>query len=162
MKYFTPELYARFNSEDPTTEAAAEEQWEQAITDYRRRLQEIASKLPAEAREFAQTVSLHDADYLGHASFRSSPTNASITQLLVQRNDDYVLLMYTSGREPSVSPAPADWKFSPEEVHWLYDEVDLDAVGCSHEILLSNGRTLTIPFEHFHVATLTTAHSALT
>lgn len=119
MRYFTPELYRRFNSADETEADDADAQWEQALQAYRKHLDEIQNRLPENACRLT-ALCLHDAEFLDieksvdpHLAVISVHQNGTILSLI------YVL--WDQLREHSPSP---DWPFSKERVHWLYDEID--------------------------------------
>jgi hypothetical protein len=154
MKYFTPDLYLAFNSDDPRVADRADKKWEQVIAKYRQHLAVIAEKLPAEARRFAEEVDLHDAEILNMMNFPSwllrKAGSDSIVSLLLEKLDAFVQLTYWLASPLTATPPRNDTCFSPERRHWLYDEMDLDSPFV-HQILFSDGSTLKVPFLWFIV-----------
>jgi hypothetical protein len=152
MKYFTPDLYLKFNSDDSQVADRADKDWERAIQGYRKRLNAIATKLPEKVQRFAQNCNLHDSEVLTIFDFpawlmRKHGTE-SIISILLENPEAFVQLTYwlsspLSATEPRSEPA-----FSRERRHWLYDEIDLDAPYV-HEILFSDGSTLKLHFLWF-------------
>lgn len=65
MKYFTPDLYKRFKSADDLDVLRVHEDWEEAIHAYRKHIDELGGQLSPNVRRFAESLCLHDADYLG-------------------------------------------------------------------------------------------------
>jgi len=51
LKFFTRELYVRFNSSDPKIADQANDEWEAAIAEYRSHLRRLKKTLPEGARE---------------------------------------------------------------------------------------------------------------
>jgi len=160
MKYFTPELYLRFNSPDPAVEAVVEEEWEQAITDYRRHLASIAARLPDGLKSFAERDSLHDASFLGITTVPAPQSTEFLTCVSLKQDELRVYLLYFSREEPFIDRPRSNWRFSKEEVHWLYDEVDVSDEALTHEILLSDGRVLAVRFHTFDVVKIPAAIEA--
>jgi hypothetical protein len=64
MNYFTPDLLARFGSEDDRVALAAQEELEQRAERYAQYRRSIAAKLPKRFRELQQRFYLHDARVL--------------------------------------------------------------------------------------------------
>ena len=64
MKYFKPELLARFRSRSEHDAASVEDKWDHACDTYLARLKNIRAKLPRDARGLIAAVSLHDAKVL--------------------------------------------------------------------------------------------------
>jgi hypothetical protein len=68
------------------------------------------------------------------------------------------LLIYVLAHEPTLSASHAAAVFSPTAIHWLYDEVDATSGSVfRHELLLSNGRTLSMKFVAFDMLTVNKA-----
>lgn len=152
MNYFTPELYKRFSSPNHDLVTQAHDDWETAIEAYKRRLQEIAPQMTACPRKLAETLCLHDADYLGMAVLPTSDAGMPLAVLLTRQNTSRVFLVYFLAGQPSTRAVEGDWPFSKEQVHWLYDEFDIDSEGVQqHEILLSNGQIVTLRFHEMQV-----------
>lgn len=147
MKYFTPELYLRFNSKDRSVVSKAHTEWEAAIEDYRNHLGTIGPQLVPNVRKLAKSLCLHDAHYLGLRHPRIPHLHHPIAVLASQNEATIFLLVYTLAKEPQIHEAKANWRFSKKQVHWLYDEFDIDSQGNQqHEVLLSNGKIITLRF----------------
>src|SRR5437667_11946449 len=64
MRFFTPELYARFNSSDDDVADRANEAWEKALQEYQRHLDAIRDQMPSQVRTVAG-LNYHDAELIG-------------------------------------------------------------------------------------------------
>jgi hypothetical protein len=161
MRFFTPELYLRFNS--PVDEEAdrANEAWEEALQGYRSHLEALRERMPSQVSRLAD-LSLHDAQVLarseeiqaGGPAFLDFPLPLSlwtaVAVVTLKREEEVISLIYCLWDRVQESPAPEGWRFSRAREDWLYDEVDV-APGRRgalflHRILLSTGATLVIPF----------------
>jgi hypothetical protein len=164
MKYFTPELYLRFNSDDPQEMVQAHDEWERAIERYRQHVREVEANFTPSVRELAHSLCLHDAAVLGltwvptpsYAS-RSLPAPDAARSLVVltaKQGSTVYFLIYLMAEEPLIHEIQQPWPFSKENAHWLYDEFDVDATGQQrHEVLLSNGRIITLRFHAVQLVT---------
>ena len=65
QKFFTLDLYHRFNSPDVDEALRADADWEDAIVRYKKYLQTYRDELPPGAKKLAEEVNLHDAEVLG-------------------------------------------------------------------------------------------------
>lgn len=147
MKYFTPDLYLRFNSRERREMEQAHEEWETAIKRYGEHLDGIGSKMTESVRELARELRLHDACYLGLSLMPSLDTEAYLGVLMTKQKATYHFLVYLLAQEPLIQEVEQPWPFSKAEVHWLYDEFSLDADGRQqHEVLLSDGRVIKLNF----------------
>ena len=63
MRFFTPELYVRFNSADDAEADVADAEWESAVAAYRRHLDGLRDRIPMQVRALAD-LCLHDAELL--------------------------------------------------------------------------------------------------
>ena len=148
MKYFTPELYLRFNARDRAVVARAHEEWESAIEKYQKHLAQIRPRLRPNLRRLAKTLCLHDASYLGLGRPKIPRLHHSLAVLAAQKNSTVYLLVYMLAQEPHVHEPKGNWPFSKKDVHWLYDEFDVERNGnLRHEVLLSDGRRITFQFK---------------
>jgi hypothetical protein len=146
MKYFTPELYLRFNSPDLDVAEKAHEDWDEAIRRYRDHLIDVAPQLTKTTQELSQSLCLHDAEYRGIEWTFLPDGDGRLATIFLQHNNAEVLLVYILIHEPSIQEL-AQWPFSKEKVHWLYDEFDAHPDGRQqHEILFSDGRVFTLKF----------------
>jgi hypothetical protein len=164
MLFFTPELYRRFNSQDDEIALAADAEWEAAIVRYRQHLASLSDKMPSQVIELSE-LCLHDGEILQRQE-QQHPLSSSClddppgfppfwpiwygSAILALRFDhELVTLFYFLCDHMAERPAAADWPFSKEREHWLYDEVHWqggDRGGFTHLILLSSGVVLAIPF----------------
>jgi hypothetical protein len=155
MKFFTPELFADYSSDDPAIAAQAEAAWEAATAAYHKHVKHIRKQLPVKVRELAENFCFHDARYLGISKIAGPFPEGGLATITLQQRDDFVFLCYLVVSEPTVSSAPSAKVFDAQERLWLYDEVDIAANGVfSQEILLSNGKIVGlkfISFDHFVV-----------
>jgi hypothetical protein len=164
MRFFTPELYRRYNSKDDEVALAADAEWEAAIVKYHQHLDHLQEKMPSQIIELSK-LCLHDGEILQRQeqqhplSFwcfeerpgpgRFSPFWYGLATLAVQLDNELVTLFYFLCDHITEQPAAEDWPFSKKREHWLYDEVHWqggDRGGFTHLILLSSGVVLTIPF----------------
>ena len=53
MKFFTPELFIKFNSPDDVVADRADEDWEAAIREYRSHLEGLRDQMPSQVKELA-------------------------------------------------------------------------------------------------------------
>src|SRR5262249_18635358 len=106
-------------------------------------------------REFVQTMSLHDADYLGWGEEYLPGKLARLAFVVVKLKKRLIAVLYQLDGEPSENHLSAVKKprvFDATRPQWLYDEFDVtDAGAMTHEILLSNGCILKFRFSHFWI-----------
>ena len=170
MKFFTLDLYHRFNSPDVDEAVQADAAWEDAIVEYRNYLQTYRDELPPGAKKLAEEVNLHDAEVLGVkfeylvTGLRSSWVNllpqapvqipyTAVSQIVAELvitlkvGDEINILLYSlwNGTEPKLCGAgPAT-----DRLYWLYDEIVPEPERPRHfwhNILFSDESTLEIPF----------------
>lgn len=160
MRFFTPNLYVRFNSNDESEADEADSAWEFAAQEYGKHLRSIRPQLPTQVRKLAG-LCLHDAELLSYdqsvepASMQlskkpsASPIWSALAIFSIRKDDTLDLLIYHLWDRVREHDAMVHWPFSKRALHWLYDELDL-APGRSgsylHRILLSDGRVLEVPF----------------
>lgn len=158
MKFFTPELYERFNSDDAQVADRADAEWEEALAGYRRRLKAIGGKLPAKIKHLASELCLHDANYVGFTLASPFSNREKDAVIVVEQCGQLFLLLYRLSKEPPSFSPPRDSKaFSRLVPHWLYDEVDCLGEGVfTHEILLSTGTVLKLQFSAFDLISVPT------
>lgn len=154
MKYFTPDLIARFNSEDEDIALAAHADFEQRAEAYSRRWQDAKPELPSRFRELQERFHLHDAsvtdltipwdpdlisfrslDLLAKGLIRSGEGESSPSHAMIWPSFRMTLELETPPREIVV----LDYRFVriegqnvpslggalSAEMRWEYDEVDL-------------------------------------
>jgi hypothetical protein len=168
MRFFTPELYVRFNSADEDEANQANEAWEAAVFAYRKHLDDIRERLPSQVRKLAD-LCLHDAEFLGchesidplfppdHERSNQHPPWLATALISIQRDGNMVSLIYVLWDRVRESQLAQDWPFSKARTHWLYDEIDLASHHSDrflHRILLSDSRILEIPFTSANVHSL--------
>lgn len=163
MRFFTPELYLRFNSRDDAVALAADADWEAAIARYKAHLDSLRGKMPSQVVNLSE-MCLHDADILLRqeqqepfelAYHRDWPGPSpwvpwyGVFTFAVRLDDKVLAILYFLRDHIAEKPATQDWPFSKSREHWLYDEIDY-APGAGghfiHNVLLSTGIVLSIPF----------------
>jgi hypothetical protein len=141
MRFFTPELYRRFNAPEGLEET--HEAWEKALKDYEQHLRAIRPHMPQSVKQLSK-LCLHDAEVLAVLA----PFENTATVLLKQENTLYCLLYRLVGQVREHGSAD-DWPYSKQRKHWLYDELDAEPAGRKeyrHRILFSDGSVLELPF----------------
>lgn len=161
MKYFTPELYVRFNSPDEKEVEDAHEQWERSIELYQDHLQAISRRLTDSVRVLANSLCLHDAIVLSVTgmpmplevvSLPVTNGTASLAVLTTRHGPTMACLVYLLAQQPSIHPSATEWPFSKDKLHWLYDEFDVLPNGIQqHEVLLSDGRAIKFQFHELQL-----------
>lgn len=152
MKYFTPELYLRFDSTNRRDAMKAHGEWEDAIDAYRKHLDEIGGQMTADVRRLAQTLCLHDAEYLGMGLLPTLDSGKPLAVLLTRQNTSRVFLVYLLVELPVTKTFSGEWPYSTEQIHWLYDEFDVDETGVQqHDVMLSNGKIVTLRFHEMQI-----------
>lgn len=156
MRFFTPELFERFNSPDNSVADLANEEWEASLSSYRRHLDGLQDRFTPEIKELA-ALNLHDAELIGLDEPHGRPTLPdphwpkwwnSVGIVSVRQSSVITTLFYVLWDHIHQAPAPS-WSFSKLRPHWLYDELDVAAAEQGqfvHRILLSDGRTIAVPF----------------
>lgn len=141
MKYFTPELFARFQSTDDEVADRADADWEKATRDYNRRWNKIKHLFPDAVRRFdASDVRVHDADIL-------SVARQGTKLILIAQEEPpcrrLMILTFVLEGEPLIEG-------DPRGTCWLYEEFDVDrAKRLSFEALLSNNVHIKVRFRDF-------------
>lgn len=168
MRFFTPELYVRFNSSVDEEADRANEAWETAFSEYRKHLDAIRDRMPSQVRKLVE-LCLHDAELLAceqavepHSPFPFEPFGtppfwSAMAIVSLKQGKKIVSLIYRLWDRIREHPAPEGWPFSKDRTHWLYDEVDLASGqrgAFVHRVLLSDGRVLEIPFVSLFVQSL--------
>lgn len=178
MKYFTPELYVRFNSSDEKVADRADREWERNIEKYEQYLDGVRDRLPTQLRKLTELHN-HDARVLSRVEEIQAgraypfpdfpfpfPGSWSAVAILSLKTDETIRsLIYSLWDHTRVLPFKGAWPFSKEAEHWLYDELDFPPdrhAGCLHRVLLSSGTELEIPFTSvvIHEFSLTPAEPA--
>lgn len=162
MRFFTPSLYRRFNSEDDDIADAGQSEWDEATARYQHHLKRVLRGAPESVRDIARAC-FHDAVLSGmiYDPFGSGrPTSpAGIIPPSVQRPSPARLqltlpgksvgLVYLTWDSVIIHHTPDEWPSGNGPSLWLYDEVDeiWGKFGMYiHRILLSCGHIYEIPF----------------
>lgn len=170
MKFFSPELYRRFNSSDDDEADRADEEWEVATRGYRAHLHRLDRQFSRQAKALGE-LCLHDAEVVATdqiadfvpvsiAATGSVSTGAWIVSVAHGRE---IVTLFYSLWDPLREQAPGKgWPFSKRRPQWLYDEIDVGPAAGTflHRILLSDGRTLEVPFVSAIVHRLPTPESS--
>jgi hypothetical protein len=146
MKYFTPELLAKYRSQDDDVADAADEEWERTIAAYAKRLKKIRSKLPEEVRQFMSEYCLHDAKLILFGMHKDLPLLAVLLQLegTSSQPGEALALFYKTADGQHVG------KPRQSALEWVQcDEFDLDEKQgfFTHSLLLTDGSEIKIPFD---------------
>jgi hypothetical protein len=164
MKYFRPELLARFRSRDDEVAEAAADEWEVASAAYHARLAAVGGQMPPAVAQIRSQHSLHDARLLGTA-FGTQEGPLFGLLLRVDGAGEVLELNYSPVPGPeggvSIKPRP-DGEGAPSRDVWvLYDEFDFDEGHdfFTHSLLLSDGREIEVRFENLIVRVLDEVHT---
>jgi hypothetical protein len=161
MRFFTPELYLRFNSLRDDEAIAADAEWENAICRYKSYLESIRGKMPSQVAQLAEFC-LHDAEILLRTE-RQEPIDSpcafppfwpwvpwvGVFRFAVLLDEEVLSLLYFLYDHITEKPATPGWRFSKSHEHWLYDEIEFVPGNDGHfihSVLLSSGIALSIPF----------------
>ena len=158
MRFFTPELFIKFNSPDDVVADRADEDWETAIREYRSHLEGLRNQMPSQVKKLAG-LSLHDAEilacelpierFLALSDLQPFPFWFGFAILSVKQGDEIFSLFYVLWDRVRRHQSIESWPFSKLRTHWLYDEVDVAPIGRGmflHRVLLSDGTVIEIPF----------------
>lgn len=138
MRFFTPDLYLRFNSNNDEIADQANDEWEKAIDSYQTYLKKL--NLPESVKKLTE-INLHDAEL---SDFQEVDLHQTVMSL---KNNQYVYcLIYQTTNLVRKENFPQKWLFSDQRKHFLYDELDLQDSAFLHRILWSDGEILEIPF----------------
>ncbi|MEW4570644.1 hypothetical protein AB1L88_22500 [Tautonia sp. JC769] len=161
MMYFTPDLYRRFNSPDEAIADQADEDWEAALRAYRDSLAPHLDAMNPRIRALAegrQGLCFHDAELLSiqeeaPISLPSASPLPPVALVSLADEGSIAELVYFLWAPIEQTSPPDDWPFAASRTHWLYDEIQVsagrspsDAPHYRHEILLSDGRIVSISF----------------
>ena len=144
LRYFTPDLYLRFNATDARMAEEADADWARATAAYAQHLKDL--KLPKDVESLSK-LSPHDAAVTAISeatNFEGAPG------LLIELHHEGKgkALIYSLKGETRTEPAPPKWPFNKVPKLWMYDEVDagVESGVFFHRILFSDGAILEIPF----------------
>jgi hypothetical protein len=155
MRFFTPERFINFGSDDDEEADRADEAWELAIDDYERHLIPIKKKLPQSAVSLTET-SFHDWEILmfdtnSSSTIRVFPLKKKFhsASLYLQSGDKVADLFYVLCADVREQLGSRHKEFGSGTKIWLYDEIDrYDKIPDAfvHRILWSDGKETEIPF----------------
>jgi hypothetical protein len=161
MRFFTPDLYLRFNSPHDEVADEANDAWEEAIAKYQEHLDRLRKKMPPAVQRLAD-LCLHDAEIIeireedvdtlrsaNAAETVIAPPGLRLGILSARQEHQAVSIFYILKGSIREYAAPGNWPFSKERTHLLYDEIDSDGdhpSGFVHRMLLSDGTVLEIAF----------------
>ncbi len=153
MKYFTPDLLVRADSEDDKIAEAAHQAWEKATQRYLAFLRTIRTKLPAGARRLARKVCLHDARVKMVAT-KEDPLTLSLFLQFSSPSTEGVQLFYDLAARPKRITHP-QLASSRTPLEWLYDEFGVvkkeKPRTFTHSILFTGGHEMRLTFRGLKV-----------
>lgn len=155
LKFFTRELFTRFNADDDALADQADEEWERATEAYQTHLRKIVKKLPRGARAL-ERISFHDAELVGepHTSASGEWGRIAVAGGMAFEKSMIHLLKYELDDRIEQLRHNVAWPFSPKQVHWLYDEIDVSDENKDsfiHRILLSDGSIVVVRFKDVEI-----------
>jgi hypothetical protein len=158
MKFFTPELYGRMQRCDAQEMDAADAEWEDAVTQYERRLAMIREKLPESALKLLDGPRFHDADVLWMG--QAGPFFGILAKLETPFHGT-VLLTYRTVDAVQFDRDAFHTDVRSSAMQWMYDEMDLGRQDGSfhHSVLFSNGNELHIEAHDIQFATVDTLYA---
>jgi hypothetical protein len=157
MRFFTPELYVRYNSQDDAEADRADADWERALRDYKKHLGEHLEDMNERVKDLAESLCLHDAELLSIQEDLPRPYapplffTFPVATISLGDGGNITNLIYFLWSEVGQSRPVENWPFSTLRTHWLYDELDVERhpqylPRYWHRILWSDGRVISIPF----------------
>jgi hypothetical protein len=157
MKYFTPELLARYGAPDDWVADAAHAEWEAATEKYQKQFRSIERQLPKRLRGLLRRYYLHDAT----VSFAGVADEVlHLTLKLDAPPRETVFLRYRLVSEVKMVAHTLAAHEATQALSWLYDEIDVVGEGVfpviEQRILLSNGLELMIQFQDLSYSTART------
>lgn len=158
MRFFTPDLYLRYNSDEDSVADRAETEWETAIQEYKNYLNDFSDLMNPSVDFLARSFNPHDARILSIQEENIHPFDKqSIVQprpaviISLKSSDTTYNIIYFLWNTIVYSAKPAYWPLSNLDKHWLYDEIDVETKSpffpfFVHRILLSDGTVMAVPF----------------
>jgi hypothetical protein len=154
MKYFSPDLFVRFCSNEDRIADQAQIEWERALKAYRTRLQRLRPEMPKGVQRLVDELRLHDAVLLHEASFRR---HCLLSFRLDSPNNMVALLDYRI-TEPPISyviELPAEAR--TESPIFLFDEIerarsDNGKAVFQHSILFGHGYLFVVRFHDVSIS----------
>jgi len=158
MKYFRPELLARFRSANDDVASAAAVEWDQATTNYVDAIHTLRPELPLSVCRILDHFTLHDAQVLSIVESRRRPILTMLLRLegSKKRPGRHLQLIYSlAERVRGFSLKGA--RQPREEWRIQYDEFDALSLASpkvfSHSMLLAGGAEMRIRFAKLAVGT---------
>src|SRR5262249_24183377 len=141
MKYFTPELLARYASDNDEEADQAAVEWEKRCEQYQLYLATVEEELPQGFKDLYARYYLHDARVL---TMGRHDHTFVITLRLDPPPCQLVTLTYELSAEPHIvqDALPHELRSACDGVEWQYAEIERlpgDPPTWKHSILLSNG-----------------------
>jgi len=153
MKYFTPDLIARGQSDDSRILNEVETLWDERCQRYNAYLASIRDELCPGLRHVEDNYYLHDAEVRGMGC-----RDGMFVVLLQLYTPPHALLTFTYElvEPPQIDPQvlPEEARSQGELVEWQYDEIEKvsgEPPTWRHSILLSNGWEVAVHFRDVKV-----------
>jgi hypothetical protein len=153
MKYFTPELIARGQSEDSRILDEVEARWDELCDQYNAYIGSIKEEFPPGLRHIEDSYYLHDAKVQGMGQ-----RDGVLVVVLQLDTPPHSLLTFTYElvEEPRIDPEalPEPVRSRGNIVEWQYDEIEKvagPAATWKQSILLSNGWEVALHFRDVKV-----------
>ncbi len=158
MRFFTPDLYLRYNADHDSVADQAETEWETAIQESKNDLNDFSDLMNPSVDFLARSFNPHDARILSIQEKNIHPFDKqSIVQprpaviISLKSSDTTYNIIYFLWNTIVYSAKPAYWPHSDLDKHRLYDEIDVETKSpffpfFVHRILLSDGTVLAVPF----------------
>ena len=160
FKFFTRELYVKFNSLNEQEADEADVEWERAVRDYRAHLASLAKRLPTDVEQLS-TLCLHDAELIdAEELFLTRLSDSAVVGVKLREDDDLwraYFILYSLFEEVREVAPPPKWPYPDAPFQWMYDEVDVSEGRRKrfiHRIMLSDGRVVVVPFTHVNIRML--------
>lgn len=163
MKYFTPKLWADYNSSVRSVWKKADKQWGRNVKSYVRQLKKILPKLSRNARRFFGKVDLHDGELLLISmgdiltflkKWIKVRTNFIEIKVLHSESLELYILSYSGIRNYKIEYSSCSPIYDERDPYilgdWGYDELTMTKdKWLKHEILFGSGATIILEFKHF-------------
>jgi hypothetical protein len=144
MRFFTPDLYCGYNSNDDDELNRATERWDEAIDSYQKLLKQQRAWHSPAVRELTR-INFHDADVV---SITRETKPAPILIVALIEGTTLVTLIYLLRSSVEQTAAKRHRPYSSSHRQWLYDEVHAQARReYEHRFFLSDGSTWKVPFQ---------------
>jgi hypothetical protein len=153
MRYFTPDRYVALqNFSGETAMDAADAAWAEAVHQYDAYLATIAPNLPEPVRRLIEGFHLHDARVL---SISQQGNHFVVCLQLDVPPNDLLTITYTLAGPPEVNKRAFSTPGGKHPPLWECEEIEMinkaDKRFFAHDVLLSNGWVLRIPFQDVQI-----------